>query len=112
MAISTFAGFETLHRDTILHSGKIGLIFNVNFTHWISVAIDFTCGSILYGDSLGYKPDEDVLETLEWWLSQHTEMHFKLETLTSTRQRDIISCGLLAYNAIGHHFLPDSIPLV
>lgn len=102
---------RTVAADAVSHSGKIGLIFHIRSTHWVPVIVDTTHGVLFYGDSLAYEPDEVVLLSVRWWISQHTTAPLKLENLTCTQQRDTISCGLMAYNAIAHHFLPESVPL-
>ncbi|KAG1883057.1 hypothetical protein F4604DRAFT_1677975 [Suillus subluteus] len=51
-------------------------------------------------------------DILEWWTKHHSGHQFMVQPLGITHQQDIFSCGLLSFNALAHHFLPDSYPLI
>ncbi|KAF8182681.1 hypothetical protein BJ912DRAFT_853954 [Pholiota molesta] len=86
---------------------KLATIFNINENHWVAVVIDFKLSRILYGDSMGGTVDDDLEEVLTWWTHHHTGHAFVTAYLPITRQRDSHSCGLLAWNALANHLLPN-----
>ncbi|EIW56100.1 uncharacterized protein TRAVEDRAFT_128663 [Trametes versicolor FP-101664 SS1] len=91
---------------------RVGLIVNLDGSHWIAVVVDFAASVILYGDSLrGRVPDATTLQTLRWWIGEHSDVEFKLNMLDITYQTNTFSCGLLSWNALAHNFLPVVYPL-
>lgn len=98
-----------LNRRTLLtfqHLGK-------EYPHWVSIVIDGENRKILYGDSFHDTIPIDLLSAYQWWLSQHTtSVCFNLEDLAIGTQTDSSSCGFYAENALEHHALPNSIPLI
>ncbi|KAJ8579778.1 hypothetical protein M405DRAFT_754106 [Rhizopogon salebrosus TDB-379] len=90
---------------------QIGCIANINGNHWVAFVLDFRQRSILIADSLGVDVG-DLLNVLHWWTSHHTGHHFTQQSLAITHQLDGFSCGLLSFNALAHHFLPDTNPLI
>ncbi|KAK7451312.1 hypothetical protein VKT23_012653 [Stygiomarasmius scandens] len=38
--------------------------------HWVAVVIKICDKQILYGDSLGHSPPNELVEALQWWLAQ------------------------------------------
>ncbi|KAF8235774.1 hypothetical protein L208DRAFT_1422280 [Tricholoma matsutake] len=88
-------------------------IRNVGKNHWIALVMDFTQGTVFYGDSLGKKISDNLHEVLDWWTHLHTGNLFDYCDLPITYQQDNYSCGLLAWNALavflleGMHTLVD-----
>ncbi|KAI0691351.1 hypothetical protein C8T65DRAFT_526915, partial [Cerioporus squamosus] len=99
-----------------LASGRrdvVVMIVNLSNVHWVAVAVDFRKRCILYGDSLDGKPDAHVLAVLEWWTAEHSGgQPFECKLLQITRQPDFHSCGLMSWNAVAHHLLPDRYALL
>lgn len=99
---------------TSLSSGfqtKLATIINVNQNHWVSIIIDFENSLLLYGDSLGGKPNAELVQVFSWWTNIHTGRDFHLMSLAITKQDDSHSCGLLCFNALEHFFFPDRVSL-
>jgi Ulp1 family protease len=88
----------------------LATITNVNDSHWVAVVIDFRKKCIRYGDSMPttLQPGvySEVDNALMWWTKYHTSKTFKAVLLPTTVQQDSHSCGLLAWNAIGHFLFP------
>ncbi|KAI0703087.1 hypothetical protein C8Q76DRAFT_581963, partial [Earliella scabrosa] len=90
---------------------ELGLLVNLRNTHWIAVVVMFDRAKILYGDSLGHSPDQHVVDVLNWWIQRHSDKQFEWGALAITQQEDEFSCGILSWNALAHHLLPDTHPL-
>jgi hypothetical protein len=90
----------------------LGTIANCWENHWVAVVVDFHTQTIWHGDSLGWEIEPQLKGALEWWTSQQTSKAFMHRTLPITRQIDGFSCGLLAWNALAHFFLPEEFPLM
>lgn len=84
----------------------LGTIVNHQNTHWIAVVLDFSTHTIWHGDSLGWAMDSELKTVLEWWIWQYTSVPFTHRSLPITHQADSFSCGLFAWNALSHFFLP------
>ncbi|KAG2365094.1 hypothetical protein BDR07DRAFT_1556169 [Suillus spraguei] len=85
----------------------------VHSNHWLSLVINSSSHLIYFGDSFGRHEAPDLIHhAVEWWLALHTSVLFEWQPLACTRQQDRYSCGILAINAIAHHFLPESYPLL
>ena len=91
---------------------ELGYLMNLNGDHWVAIVLDFENSAILYGDSMGGKPGEDLRETLSWWTHYHSGRKFAYGELDVTRQQDGFSCGLLAWNALAHRSLPHKHQLI
>ena len=90
---------------------ELGLLINLKNTHWITVVVKYDSAEVLYGDSLGHHPDPHVMEVLNWWIQQHSDRSFEWRALDIARQDNEFSCGILSWNALAHHVLPDMYPL-
>ncbi|VDC01763.1 unnamed protein product [Peniophora sp. CBMAI 1063] len=84
------------------------MLANVGGNHWVGVVVDFASKKILYGDSMNHDMPELLQNALVWWTAQHSDTSFEIAALETVRQRDGHSCGLLAFNAVGHWCLPSS----
>jgi Ulp1 family protease len=91
---------------------KLVSIVNLDQNHWVQVIIDTSSSKILYGDSFGKPITHEIKEVLTWWTNHHTATNFQIHSLAITRQVDEYSCGMLAWNAIAAHVLPDTYSLV
>ncbi|KAF7969102.1 hypothetical protein HWV62_28304 [Athelia sp. TMB] len=91
---------------------QLGCLVNVGGDHWVAIIIDARTDEILYGDSLGGDPGEELKTALSWWTRRHTNREFKWGKLTITRQCDGFSCGLFSWNALAHRFYPSKYPLM
>ncbi|KAH0834859.1 hypothetical protein J3R83DRAFT_10486 [Lanmaoa asiatica] len=91
---------------------SVGFISNVDNNHWIATVIDFSNSRILYGDSLEGEPREEFVNVLQWWTRYHTSTDFVIQKLAIPTQCDSFSCGILAFNALAHFYLPDQYPLL
>jgi hypothetical protein len=91
---------------------SLGLIMHIHSNHWVALVIDFAHGLLLYGDPMGQTMPSIVEDTYNWWLGQHCNSTFDIKSLPCTLQDDTFSCGLLAVNALEHHFLPAEYPLI
>ena len=88
--------------------------------HWTSLIITFNPPRIFYGDSLGNSiPSKKASAFKQWICHMLTQSQHRIEIsdisifpLTITIQEDVISCGLFALNAIGHHYLQQVSPLL
>lgn len=99
-------------------------ILHVNTNHWVPVVIDFRDKTIFTADSLAsvtnHKPSKLInkyrdLQVLRDWAAEKSGINntdFAIQCMKITRQKDLISCGVMAFNAIEHHFLPADRPLV
>jgi hypothetical protein len=90
----------------------LGLLANIGNKHWVAVMLDFDGDQILYGDSMGNCIPKALREMFDWWTYHHTGRTFTHARLRICHQLDGFSCGLLAFNALGHHFLPETFPLI
>jgi len=81
--------------------------------HWTSVVFDIQQGHILYGDSLNHTiPSEEHKAFTQWIQRLNTRSRrnmddnpISIHPLPTSFQNDSISCGLLALNALSHHYL-------
>jgi hypothetical protein len=90
----------------------LGAIVNSHESHWVAIILDFHTHTIWHGDSLGWKMESKLKDTLEWWTFMYTSVHFTHNHLPITRQLDTFSCRLLAWNALCHFFFPELYPLI
>jgi hypothetical protein len=74
--------------------------------------LDFRAKTIWYGDSLQWEIEPKLRSVLEWWTEEHGSVRFTYQRLPITHQNDSFSCGLLAWNALAHFFLPFHRPLI
>ncbi|KAF8120184.1 hypothetical protein EV363DRAFT_1148160, partial [Boletus edulis] len=98
-----------------LQSGRrtsVGFITNIRQNHWVATVIDFSKHCILYGDSLGGQPDTEFITVVQGWTQYHTGTQFSIGELAIPRQQDSFSCGILAFSALAHFYLPDEHPLM
>ncbi|PPQ83183.1 hypothetical protein CVT26_015804 [Gymnopilus dilepis] len=79
--------------------------------HWCAFAVNIQQRALYYADSFGYSPPAELLDVLKWWLGLFFKEAFSIQSMTSTRQSDKVSCSILSINALAHHFLP-SVPLI
>lgn len=91
---------------------KAGGIANINDVHWVTFIVDFKECTILYGDSLSGPINAELSSMLSWWIQKHAQQTFKVARLSITLQSDDFSCGIMAYNALAHAFLPRDHPLL
>jgi hypothetical protein len=91
---------------------SIGFIKNVHGSHWVAIVIDFSTKAILYGDSLAGQPDIEFTMVMQWWTQYHAGTQFTLSKLAIPLQKDSFSCGILAFNALAHFYMPDKYPLM
>jgi hypothetical protein len=91
---------------------ELQYLMNLYNEHWVAVVLDFENLEILYGDSMGGEPSEDLKEILSWWTHIHSGRKFTYGELEITLQRDGFSCGLLAWNALAHRSLPHKHALI
>lgn len=88
--------------------------------HWTSLVIMFKQPRILYGDSLGSPmPSTEALSFQKWIAhmlrrsgSKIQNSQIPISPLDITVQQDSNSCGLLALNAISHHYFQQDSPLL
>jgi hypothetical protein len=90
----------------------LATIMNYKGTHWVALVLDFCTHTIWHGDSLGWTMDIKLKTVLEWWTREHTSVPFMYKSLPIMHQDDAFSCGLLAWNALSHFFLPAIYPLI
>jgi hypothetical protein len=93
-------------------SNCLATIANHEGNHWTAVVVDFPSHIIWHGDSLAWDMEPELKSALEWWISEHTSIVFTHANLPITHQEDFFSCGLLPWNALSHHFLPEQHPLI
>ncbi|KAJ7229346.1 hypothetical protein C8J57DRAFT_994462, partial [Mycena rebaudengoi] len=91
---------------------QLGMMGNLQNRHWIAVVVDAKAGSILYGDPFKFPPDEETRSALKWWTTYHTGHNFTWGDLEVPDQKDGFNCGILSFNGLGRHFLPDRYPLI
>ncbi|KAG2157538.1 hypothetical protein DEU56DRAFT_720332, partial [Suillus clintonianus] len=92
---------------------QVAFLVNVNNNHWVAIILDFEHDLILLGNSLDQNKHCDIVkDILEWWTKHHSGRQFMVQPLAITCQQDIFSCGLLSFNALAHHLLPNSYPLI
>jgi hypothetical protein len=90
---------------------QVAFLVNINGNHWVAVILDFKHDLILLGDLLDQNKHA-MTDILEWWTEHHSGCQFTVQPLAITHQQDIFSCGLLSFNALAHHFLPNLYPLI
>jgi len=56
--------------------------------------------------------DPELKGALKQWTKKHTSINFTHNILPITHQIDSFSCGLLAWNALAHFFLPKHYTLI
>ncbi|KAF8314588.1 uncharacterized protein EI90DRAFT_2948021 [Cantharellus anzutake] len=115
---------QTLQQFGIeLASGSVsqfGGITHINNNHWIAFLISPVESTIYVADSLR-QPTEDnglsAVDVLQWWLAasysspNKSVLPFQIAWLPIAYQKDSISCGLLALNALMHHLIPTKYSL-
>ncbi|KZT31839.1 hypothetical protein SISSUDRAFT_1038162, partial [Sistotremastrum suecicum HHB10207 ss-3] len=109
-----FASLRAVGEDVQLEDvTKIGGIMYVNGNHYTAYVLDTKHHSLMYGDSNGNPIPEREKSALQWWLQRHTgtSKTLKLVPLDIGSQDDATSCGIVALNALLHHFLPSQFPL-
>ncbi|KAF8173667.1 hypothetical protein BJ912DRAFT_806088, partial [Pholiota molesta] len=84
---------------------RLGLLINLDRSHWVSVVVDFRQCRIHYGDPMANQIPSAVLNTLTWWTRLHTGKQFTYALLPTTHQQDSFSCCLLAWNALVAYFV-------
>lgn len=124
--------YQKRHSETFLHDlgdrladgtlSTVGCVVHIDGNHWVAVVIDMRAKTLFYGDSLdassgarGYKQTlggREVPQALCWWLGQHGISKMDIDRLPTTIQVDGYSCGLMACNAVAHHFLPKQHPKI
>ena len=64
---------------------------------------------LFYGDSREpvQRVKQEVVEAVEWWITQHVTSDFVHVDLPITRQIDSFSCGVFAVNAVQHLVFPE-----
>jgi hypothetical protein len=87
--------------DVLLPKGE-----ELRANHWCAVVINVDQLTIQYGDPMGLAPPSELLDVIRWWLSLSFSTTFSLHNLPITQQKDSFSCGILANNALSHHFIP------
>lgn len=107
--------------------GEVNSVCGVHYlpNHWISVVFKIQQGHILYGDSFGQPIPKLEHRAFTLWIQRLYQKSNRktgndsvpVHPLPAGHQDDLISCGLLALNAISHHHLdqpllsPDPISL-
>ncbi|KAG1738086.1 uncharacterized protein EDB91DRAFT_1005000, partial [Suillus paluster] len=91
---------------------SLGFLLHINNNHWIAIVLNFMHSQILVGDSFQHNLDPAVLDILSWWTHHHTSCTFTTTILPTTVQHNIFSCGVLAFNALAHYFLPAKYNLI
>ena len=92
-----------------LASGEISKLVTITHcqdVHWAPIVVDFRAKLVWHGDSLGWPMEKSHKTALEWWLAKYSTSKFTYHSLLITQQSDSHSCGLLAWNALSHFFLP------
>lgn len=84
----------------------------VQCNHWLSLVIDDSHHTIYFEDPFGHEAPDSIHHVVEWWLRLHMPISFKWKALACTRQQDQYLCGILAVNAIAHHFCPQAYSLL
>lgn len=90
----------------------VGFLTNINKNHWVAIVLDFERLEFLYGDPLGWAPSKELVDVIDWWTTHHAGLPFVQKKLLTTDQPDGHNCGMLANNALCHHFLPEKHPLM
>jgi hypothetical protein len=67
---------------------QLAYLMNVKNSHWMAIVLDFDESYILYGDSLGGKPDDHLKNVSSWWAHLHTGRNFVWGKLDITVQQD------------------------
>jgi len=88
--------------------------------HWTSLVITFKPPKILYGNSLNNPIPHKKASAYQQWIHHMLscsgydipESDISIYSLEITIQKDPISCGLFALNAISHHYLQQNSPLL
>ncbi|THH17105.1 hypothetical protein EUX98_g9190 [Antrodiella citrinella] len=97
---------------------SIGGLLHVHGNHYTIFVVDVIGHFIGYGDSFRDEMPSEIRDALTWWVAESMGLDAStIETswfreLPVTRQKDGFSCGVLALNALGHHFLSTEIPLI
>ena len=101
------------------HIDSVGGVLHLH-NHWTSLVIQFKPPRILYGDSLGNSMPPKKASSFQRWIChmltqsghQFPESDISIYSLATTIQQDPNSCGLFALNAISHHYLSETSPLL
>ncbi|KZS89301.1 hypothetical protein SISNIDRAFT_469349 [Sistotremastrum niveocremeum HHB9708] len=87
----------------------VGGIFHVRGNHFTACVIDLDGERILYGDGKHDSMPEKRQRTLTDWLAYHLpDKTFSFQKLDIVDQKDGHSWGILAFNALMHHHVPDT----
>jgi hypothetical protein len=87
---------------------KVGGVANLNSNHWVGIVVDRDLSTIFYGDS--FSPTQlpsksDILDAVDWWVSQHVGSSYGRKPLAITLQMDSYNCGILSVNAVRNALL-------
>ena len=85
----------------------LATIVNKDNVHWTAIILDFKEQTILHGDSFGHSIATHLHEVFSWWIGHHTGKQFTYRTLPIATQHDSFSCGMMAWDALRHHLLPQ-----
>ncbi len=83
---------------------------NVNSNHWIAIVVDCKKSTVWWVDSLRGSI-QGVCKFVNWWLRRHLMHGFEWKEMAVSYQINGYSCGLLAWWALGHFFIPNKYPL-
>ncbi|KAJ7695554.1 hypothetical protein B0H14DRAFT_2418745, partial [Mycena olivaceomarginata] len=90
---------------------RFGTIANINENHWVAIAFNCEEKVIYYGDPMGGAVPKHVRDHYNWWIYEHLGEEYCWKDLPMPLQRDLHSCGILAYFGLAHFFDPEYFPL-
>lgn len=101
------------------HRSGLGAIAFINGNHYTFVVLDIHEEYLGYADSMGNLMPEDLRRGFLWWISRLHQQGMPQHRNSPVDQwvrripvapqaiYDDFSCGMLAVNALRHHYLPD-----
>lgn len=99
-----------LCKDSVLTLHNLGK----DDQHWVSFVVDGEAHTILFGNSYGTDIPPELLNTYQWWFSQHSATPFTLKALTISFQEphNTSSCRFLSHNSLECFAFPSTVPLI
>lgn len=91
---------------------SISILCPININHWVALIVNQREKKVFYGDPVGSALPAVLHQAIDWWLQNHFAKSFIWVWLSCTHRHDSYSCGVLAVNAITHHLLPATFPLI
>ncbi|KAI0691391.1 hypothetical protein BC835DRAFT_1417150 [Cytidiella melzeri] len=118
--LSKYRAFHSLEFDLVNgHCETLGGIAYINNNHYTFIVICPSDTYVGYGDSMHADMPKDLRRAVLWWITRLIDQGLQCNKnvpvdqwlrrlpITSQAPYNSFSCGMLAVNALTHHYIPD-----